>query len=136
MVNSLGLENWISVETEGYADLERGWYTLVGIKFTMTFIIILASKGPVRFLSAYWYKCRASSRVRSAAKQITHKDAKKVMIGPEFRIVLGFAENLSVIFTVMMYSSAIPALYPLVFLILTFNYLSEKYALINHYSKP
>jgi hypothetical protein len=58
------------------------------------------------------------------------------MIGPEFRIVMNFAENLSVIFTVMMYSSAIPILYPLGFLVLTFNYLSDKYALIHHYSKP
>ena len=87
MVNSLGLENWISVETAGYADLERGWYTLVGIKFTMTFIVMVASKGPIRYLSAYWFRCRSSSRVRTAMKQKTHKEAKKVMIGPEFEIV-------------------------------------------------
>jgi len=53
----------------------------------MTFIVMVASKGPIRYLSAYWFRCRSSSRVRTAMKQKTHKEAKKVMIGPEFEIV-------------------------------------------------
>lgn len=68
-------------------------------------------------------------------KKKIHKDAKKVFLGPEFNLIGKYAESLAVVWTCMTWSSALPFMYPLGFLLLWTTYLSEKYALIHHNSK-
>ncbi len=113
--------------------MNRAFYSTVGTKYIMTFIILTFNPQIINFLINPCIRCR---RRKKARKAIIMKDAKKYFTGPIFGIVGKYASTLTIVFMALMFSSGFPILLLLTSLILFTTFLVEKYMILKYSSKP
>lgn len=67
---------------------------------------------------------------------MTDREIQESKQGPEFELSFRFSSIFATMFTVMMYSTKIPILYPIMFCTLFVRYWIDKYLFTNYYSIP
>ena len=120
-------------ENNYFNDMNRAFYSTVGTKYIMTYIILTFNPQLINFLINPCMRCRRSSRARKA---IIHKDAKKYFTGPTFGIVGKYARTLTIVFMALIFSAGFPILLLLTSIILLTTFLVEKYMILKYNSKP
>ena len=126
--------------TGKYDDLNPSWYFDVGS--TILFYMIINIFSPhIACLISYYYllmrRCcdRKFSKNKNTAK-LTRTEYFDLYIGPEFSIGSRYAQILSSIFVVLIYSSGMPILYICCFLFFLITFWVDKWMILRFYRTP
>ena len=123
-----------------YKDFNTEWYGAVGA--TICVSIIIETLMPLFSLSYYFLagllRCwdRSCSCTRSRTKQLLQNAYEAIYIGREFNISYSQALIITLTWLVMMYSTAMPILYPCAALGCALSYVVEKYLFLRLYRIP
>ncbi len=126
--------------TGKYRDFDPGWYSDVGstIFFYMILNIITPHIAPIisYTLSGIYRcfdRCCAANKISS---KLSKNEFFELYVGPEFSMGSRYAEILSTIFVVIIFSSGIPFLYVCCFLFFLITYWVDKFMVLRFYRTP
>jgi len=126
--------------TGKYTDFDPGWYSDVGstIFFYMILNIITPHIAPLisytlTNIKRFFDRCCAINKISS--KQ-TKNEFFDLYVGPEFSMGSRYAQILSTIFVVIIFSSGIPFLYVCCFLFFVITYWVDKFMILRFYKTP
>jgi len=114
-----------------FKDFTTGWYTSVGIQIMLTMIFNAFTMHLYRVGSFLFFKCRKRHN-----NSFSQRELNELYLGPVFHLSLRTAQILSVIFVTMLYSSGIPALYPIACGSFLLFYWIDKYLFLRFYRTP
>lgn len=122
-----------SKQTQYPNDFNRLWYTNVGNKILITWII--------NMFYPYLFNLAMSPlinffRRRSSRNAFIQDDMNKFAVGPQFMLVPKYAFALNTIFVTLFYCSGMPILLFFASISLIMQFWVEKYLLINYYARP
>ena len=123
-----------------YDDFYVDWYSVVGVSIVTTCFIDAIS--PVANF-AFWFKAgffRCCDRKCTCRNDITRQTIQEEYEmqyrGAEFQIENRYAKLIAMLFIVMMYSAAIPILYPAGCILMIVSYWADKVLFLRHYRLP
>ena len=118
-----------------FADFSTGWFENVG--FTIVLVATLNVLAPHLFplLIAFYYKVINNDLVKRG-RAFDQTQYNTMMLGPDFRLSIRYAQILAMIFLVLMYSSGMPILYPIMCISLLVTYAVDKFMFIKICRRP
>ncbi len=126
--------------TGQYSDFDPGWYGDVGstIFFYMILNIVTPHIAPLigylmTSIKRCFDRCCSSNKISSL---LTKNEYFELYVGPEFSMGSRYAQILSTMFVVIIFSSGIPFLYVCCFLFFVFTYWTDKFLLLRFYRTP
>jgi hypothetical protein len=127
------LNRVLSSGLKGTADFDTFWYETVGSMIMLTCIMTIFSPHGGRCWS-YW---RRGKRVAAKAETLhTQRELNALLLGPPFRMAVRYAEMMSSIFVIFMYSAGMPILYLVGACQMLVNYWLDKFFFLRYYRKP
>ncbi len=130
-----------------YTEFSVEWYRVVGSTIVLTMLIRTVSPHIATLFQVIfnalkrWYD-RGFTCTRRNTKAVIQEDYEKINSGPEFSLDSRYAQVLTLIFTVFMFSAGLPILYMIGFVYFFFTYWVDKilrksnYFSMNIYSTP
>lgn len=126
--------------TGKYTDFDPGWYSDVGstIFFYMILNIITPHIAPIisyllTSIKRCFDRCCAANKISS---KLTKNEFFALYVGPDFSMGSRYAQILSTIFVVIIFSSGIPFLYVCCFLFFVITYWVDKFMVLRFYRTP
>ena len=116
-----------------YSDMNRYWYTDVGVPIITLMLVNLFSNV---FSAVIQCPIRCMKRCCCGTRQILQVDMNAYFEGPEFEISTYYAKNLAFLFVCMMYSGGIPILLPILFVYLLLKYWIDKCLVLRFFKAP
>ena len=125
-----------------FSDFTSGWYAIVGVYFTTSFIIAIVN--PVGTILANYVGVANLTRwcvhpaVRKTSSRyiVTQKELDLLQVGPAFDTTYGTARIVGFIFYAMTYSSGVPLLMPLCCGAIVIFYGLDKLTLLRFEQRP
>ena len=125
-----------------FSDFTSGWYAIVGVYFTTSFIIAIVN--PVGTILANYVGVSNLTRwcvhpaVRKTSSRyiVTQKELDLLQVGPAFDTTYGTARIVGFIFYAMTYSSGVPLLMPLCCGAIVIFYGLDKLTLLRFEQRP
>lgn len=127
-----------------YSDFTPNWYLYVGVPL-FTQILVKVLSGPLGQLAAWGsasfkrYKDRKFLKFAGdvhISKQATQEDLNMLYVGGEFKVKNRYAVQLCLIFSILLYSAALPMLWVLAAIAFAFWLLVDKFLFVNYYARP
>ncbi len=114
-----------------YAEFSVEWYRVVGSTIVLTMLIRtvaphIATVAQVCYTAlkrCYDRRCTCDNK---KTRKVIQSDYENVYMGPEFTLDSRYAQTLTLIFTIFMYSSGLPILYMIGFVYFLFTYWIDK----------
>ena len=109
-----------------YRDISTGWFETVGLTVVLVSALnVLAPHLYPLFIS--FYEKIINNDLVKRGRAFNQTQYNTLMLGPQFRLSIRYAQILTMMFLVLMYSSGMPILYPIMFLSLLVTYAVDKF---------
>jgi hypothetical protein len=120
---------WIGSGSHG--DFDASWYSDVGTQIVLAMILNVFTPHFFPFVDLSLQRRRL--RVHVAYSQ---RELNEMFLGPQFLLSFRLAQLVMTVFVIMLYSSGLPALYPIACATFFLQYWVDKYLLVNFYRSP
>ena len=118
-----------------YADFSTGWYEIVGFTIVLVATLNIVAPHTYHLIVAFYEKIINNDLVRRS-RAFDQTQFNTLMLGPDFRLSIRYAQILAMMFLVLMYSSGLPIMYPIMFISLLVTYTMDKFMFLKICRRP